>query len=725
MKRLFAYRPLLFSALYLCLGLLGAYFVASDKIVELVISIILFSILPIMQIVNFFIIKPIPAKLSSIFRKFSNFCSKYFRIMSICSLCAILGFSLFNISSAIYLENRMDNTECYIYGTVSKSVVDKDNSLTFYLRDCTAYLDDGTKREVDGLVRVFSQITQGNLPQKVEIGKQMGFSTTLHATTLLTQDGSVDSFNYKFNIKHTCTLKASDLDSVAMASGTAKIDEVVSLYVLDMLLNSMDSENAYLAWSVLFGDSTQLNENVLEAFKISGVMHIIAVSGMNVVFIIAIILGALKLARVRNKKIQLLVCFAVLLFYCWLCAFTPSVVRASIMGMVFLFARLLGFQSDVLSNIAFSAIIILVIQPLMLFEPGFLLSFGSLIGIILINEPIYKLFNKVMHLPKFLAFSFSSTISAQLGIMPITALFFGYFSTYSVIANIIVVPIFEFGYTILFVLVIAVAIIPALSILFGLLEVIFSFINWFPTLFVTLPLSTFDVFSIGLYSMVYMLILVLLSRYIFLKNKTRTISCVVLSIIFAFGFISTYSINLDKDYYSLSIYKGSSTIVLEQNVSALVGAGSDCRDSRQVIDGLKAYRIYDLNSAVLWQESSDSQQSLANFMKVVQKANPTHLVLGENYSYDYTFIKWLDSNGFDYVFLSSDAEIEIDGIIYKAYGTQTHYALYMSVGNIGYAFFNSKKYYDSYRDTLIRESKDKNNSVLYLFYGNNSIIKKN
>lgn len=724
MKRIFAYRPLLFSALYLCLGLLGAYFVVSDKMVELVISIILFSILPVIQIVNFFIIKPISKPLPLIFCKFSNFCSKHFRIMAICTLCSVLGFSLFNISSAVYLSNRLDNTNCYLYGTISKSVVDKDTSLTFYLRDCTAYLENGTQYELDGLVRVFSQITQGNLPQKVEIGGKIGFKTTLNATTLLTEDKNVDSFNYKFNIKHTCVLKSSALSTVAMAPGSAKIDEVVNLYVLDMLLNSMDSENAYLAWSVLFGDSTQLNENVLEAFKISGVMHIIAVSGMNVVFIIAIILVVLKLARVRNKKVQLIACFAVLLFYCWLCAFTPSVVRASIMGMVFLFARLLGFQSDVLSNIAFSAIIILVIQPLMLFEPGFLLSYGSLIGIILLNEPIYKLFNKVLHLPKFLAFSFSSTISAQLGIMPITAMFFGYLSTYSVIANIIVVPIFEFGYTILFVLVIIVAIIPALSVLFGLLEIIFSFINWFPTLFVTLPFSTFDVFSIGLYCIVYMLILLSLSQYIFLKTKMRTISCIVLSVIFAFGFISTYSINLDKDYYSLSTYKSSSTIVLNQDISALVGMGADYRDSRQITDGLKAYRIYDLNSAVLWQESTDSQQAVANFMLVSQKVNPLHLVLGENYSNDYALIKWLDSNGFDYAFLSSDAETIIDGVVYKAYGSQSHYALYMSVDKIGYVFFSAKKYYDSYKDTIINYAKDRD-STIYLFYGKTVTIKKN
>lgn len=714
MKRLFAYRPLLFGALYICLGLLIGYFIYADKMLELIIALALSSILPIILIVNQFVLRPIPNKLSASATKFYFFTAKHNRLYIVLSLCVVLGFSLFNIGVSSFEDNRIQSASGYMSGTITKSIVDKQNYLSFYMRDCTIYLPNGTAEKLDGLIQVYSTITAGDLPKEINLGNRIAFDTTVFAQPLLKDNGDLDSFSYKFNIKYACTLIESAKDSIVVGDGQATFAESVNVYVLNMLLDSMDRENALLAWSVLFGDSTQLNSDVIEAFKISGVMHIIAVSGMNVVFIVAIILGFLRLINVRNRKIQFLINCVVLVLYCWLCAFTPSVVRASIMSLVFLFARMMGYKGDLLSNISASAMIILFIQPLMLFEPGFLLSFGSLIGIILINAPIYRVL-RMLHIPKVLAFSISSTTSAQLGIYPILALYFGYLSTYSFIANIIIVPIFEFAYIILFVLVIATAILPALSACFPILEIAFSFINWFPTLFVDLPHSVILVFRIGIFVVAYYLLLMFLSQFIFLSKRSKAVTCSILALIFAVGAVGTY-FSKNDNYEILSTHGGSSTLIFTPSNTLLVGAGSNYRDVASISNDLYALKVLGLDTAVLWQGASESKTNLYNFTILSTKYNARNIIVGPEYASDFAVIDWLEKQDVAYLILPFSQSVRAGEFTYFIYGTDTALSLIIIYDNIAYIFYKTKKNYNALSSQMQNKAKSLNGKYCYEFY---------
>lgn len=116
---------------------------------------------------------------------------------------------------------------------------------------------------------------------------------------------------------------------------------------------------------------------------------------------------------------------------------SSSVIRASIMTILMILADILYFKSDTISNIAFSAIIILLINPLTIFDIGFILSFGGTLGIVLLSKDFEKLFSKFGKLAETLGV----TCSAQMVLMPIMMYYFNTISILSIITNLIVAPL--------------------------------------------------------------------------------------------------------------------------------------------------------------------------------------------------------------------------------------------------------------------------------------------
>ena len=168
MKRLFAYRPMLFSALYMCLGILIGYFNFAGKGAELAFSFVILFALPI----------------------FVAFWRKHIRLTAILMCFAVLSFSLFNIAVDKFQSGQLEATQCQISGTVAKSVVEKDTYLRFYMRDCVVYLPNGTAKKIEGIVRVRSFILQDSMPENVELGSHITFETELHPVSILDKSSS-------------------------------------------------------------------------------------------------------------------------------------------------------------------------------------------------------------------------------------------------------------------------------------------------------------------------------------------------------------------------------------------------------------------------------------------------------------------------------------------------------------------------------------------------------
>ena len=261
----------------------------------------------------------------------------------------------------------------------------------------------------------------------------------------LTKEGKVQSYYYKHNCAYTASASGKD---VIVVGNSKTPNEVVQSAVKEKLLQNMSQENAGVAFAMLFGDKSEINAETKYNYQISGISHILAVSGLHVGLLIGALVWVLKKLKSKNW-LTLIIVSALLIFYCYLCDFTPSVVRASIMGICLILSNLFGKKYDSLSAIGLSGLLILVFKPLYAFDVGFQLSFGCVIGIAIYYRSVYAFLRKPIKkfvLPNFLAKPLATTISAQFLILPVLISTFNGVSFFSIFLNIIIIPIFTVAF---------------------------------------------------------------------------------------------------------------------------------------------------------------------------------------------------------------------------------------------------------------------------------------
>ncbi len=286
-------------------------------------------------------------------------------------------------------------------------------------------------------------------------------------------------------------------------------------------LEAWNVKHAELGYAMMFGDTSYVDSDILNIYRDTGIAHLLAVSGFHVSIIAAIasfILDKFKLNKYANFGIIAIV----LLFYCYLCNFSVSVVRASFMISMALFCRARGKPYDNLSSLCMIASIILIINPLKLFNISFMLSFSSVLIIILTVSQLERFFSKFLY--KKLASLLALTIGLQIGMFVIQLVCFGSYPVLSFFSNFISVPIQSLAFV---------------SLIVGtLLSLVFPFLSFVPRLFgiltgVVVKLNGFisglglmiNFASLGLiWIVIVLLLLFMLSDYIFIKKKWKLLS---------------------------------------------------------------------------------------------------------------------------------------------------------------------------------------------------------
>jgi len=193
------------------------------------------------------------------------------------------------------------------------------------------------------------------------------------------------------------------------------------------------------------GDRSEIPSEVKTSFINSGVMHILAVSGLHVGLITIILVVVLAAVRIPETPRILLICL-MLIVYIFLTGSSPSVVRAVMMAMALFGAKLFDRKLDIINSLAVAALFILFWDARQLFMPGFQLSFAAVLSIVLLY-PIFYSWSK--HLPEWVLVPrltngivrlFCLSLAAGLGTLPFTALYFGKIPVIGFLANIVVVP---------------------------------------------------------------------------------------------------------------------------------------------------------------------------------------------------------------------------------------------------------------------------------------------
>ena len=207
--------------------------------------------------------------------------------------------------------------------------------------------------------------------------------------------------------------------------------------------------------SLLLGDKTEFYQNAALYVSMSraGIMHIVAISGMHVTFIVSFI----KLIFGNSKKSNI-ICLILVWLFAFITGASPSAIRAAIMLTSALLAPLFNRESDSLRSLIFAAVIILIFDFQSIKNISFQLSFAATAGIILFAAPIYTRLISKFGFDKIRSYLFgviSSSLSVMIFTIPITAYHFGSVQLLSPITNILILwavsICFIFGYISLFI----------------------------------------------------------------------------------------------------------------------------------------------------------------------------------------------------------------------------------------------------------------------------------
>ncbi len=187
---------------------------------------------------------------------------------------------------------------------------------------------------------------------------------------------------------------------------------------------------------LLGGRLSHMDAGVLSRFRAAGIAHLLAVSGLHVGILAAALLVLLRL--IRPLWLRFSVFSAFLLAYAALTAFTPSVLRASVMLLCVLPAMPLRRRTDLPSSLSLAFVLVLLLRPFALGTAGFQLSFSAILGLALL-APVLKARFSV--LGERAAAALSSSIAVLAATVPPIASFFGELPLASVAANLLILPL--------------------------------------------------------------------------------------------------------------------------------------------------------------------------------------------------------------------------------------------------------------------------------------------
>ena len=185
---------------------------------------------------------------------------------------------------------------------------------------------------------------------------------------------------------------------------------------------------------LVIGDDTQQPESMIDAFRKSGLAHLVAVSGQNVSFILAAL--SPLLSRLKNR-FRIFATIGVLVWFVVITRVEPSVVRAATMAGLAFLSVAAGRPTRTMRLIAVTVLVTVIVDPLLAWSVGFFMSVGATCGLCLGAAPLARIIRR----PKWLAQLIGATVAAQLGVMPVVISIFGLPSATGIIANVLAVPI--------------------------------------------------------------------------------------------------------------------------------------------------------------------------------------------------------------------------------------------------------------------------------------------
>lgn len=354
-------------------------------------------------------------------------------------------------------------------------------------------------------------------------------------------------------------------------------------------IDELFPDNSSLVHALILGDRTHLSEDMRQSLNETGIAHLISISGMHVTTLAMLV--SFLLTLFLSRKTSVVVTLIFLLFYGGLIGFSASFVRALIMFAVFSFAPFAGYPSDGITRLCAAMLITLIFKPLNILDAGFVLSYSSAAGIILLTPPLNNLMgiaaflhlkplpnpflqwlrNVLIYFPKLIC----ASIAAQIASLPAVIAYFGVQSVISVPINLVCVPLCMVGFPVAIgALIFSIVCMPLAAIISSCADKLFSWLIITAAWGASLPIT---VIRIGRYSaalvLIHSSIILASSNLSLIRERYRRFIPMVLILVAGTASLFTHSLSFGFSITFLDADQADCAVIRTQGHTYLVDTG--------------------------------------------------------------------------------------------------------------------------------------------------------
>ena len=302
------------------------------------------------------------------------------------------------------------------------------------------------RQHVTGKVLLY--LAKDQASEKLKYGDKIIFNKPLQN---ITNSGNPGAFNYKQycafqQIFQQAFLKKNDW--ILLKGKNKSAFYVLVFKTRDYVLNTLEKyipreQEAALAKALLIGYRNDLDKDLVQAYSNTGVVHLIAISGMHLALIyVSLLWFFARIPFIKKSKItKLILVLFCLWFFAFLTGASASVLRSAVMFTFIAIGTSLNSRNSIYNSLAVSALVLLCYDPFMLWDVGFQLSYLAVLGIVICQKYIYnwfyfknKLVNEIWELT-------SISLAAQVFTLPVCIYYFHQFPLLFLLSNIIAIPL--------------------------------------------------------------------------------------------------------------------------------------------------------------------------------------------------------------------------------------------------------------------------------------------
>ncbi len=295
----------------------------------------------------------------------------------------------------------------------------------------------------------------GKLLVRVDSGETYRYGDPLRVRGIIQSPPENEEFSYReYLALHDIHAYMPQAEATFLPETRGGLAPLAAIYdlrerALANLYELFPDPEASLLAGILLGIDTGLPQDLQEAFKNTGTTHIIAISGFNITIIAGLFISLF--GRFFGKRTGSLLAVLGIGAYTLLVGADAAVLRAALMGGIGLLGKSLGKRQDGIASLLFVSVIMAYINPMVLWDIGFQLSFAATAGLILYADPLTKHFvqlasritsaERAKKIAAPIGEYFLFTLAAQFTTMPVMAYHFGRISLISFIANPFILPV--------------------------------------------------------------------------------------------------------------------------------------------------------------------------------------------------------------------------------------------------------------------------------------------